>query len=252
MSENLFVFSFDNDEDALTTLANYYQTTKEHIYSKLEILKELYREYQDSNNQTLFLLAIIYCLDSEPLDIKSPTFKVYFYHRTGSDGTKEWFSKGLLNSKDGIVNFVANIHSQYPELDILDYENLMLARDSQKHGYFYSSIGSKSLGPFGFFRKEDASALTEQRAFLNLPEIFYDVAHSYPIYNYLIEKLHPTVVKFWIEKPIDYIDHFLLTYWICILDKSREPGIDVGRGQNIPFENIVEVIKLPKFKITEA
>ena len=246
MSENLFVFSFDNDEDALNTLTNYYQTTKKHIYSKLEILKELYSEYQNSNNQTLFLFAIKCCLNSGPLDIKSDRFKVYFYHRTGSDGTKEWFSKGLLNSKDGIASFVSNIHSAHPNLGIIDYENAMLAQDTQKHGYFYRKFGSKSLGPFAFYCKEDACALTEQRSFLDLPEIFYDVARGTQIYDDLRTKLHPTVVKFWIEKPIDYFDYFLLIYWSCILDENYEPGADVGRGQNIPFENIDVVITLPK------
>lgn len=248
MSEDVFVFSFDNDEDALNTLAKYYQTTKEHIVSKLKILKKLYREYQNSNNSTLFLMAIIGCLKSEPLDLKSNRFKVYFYHRTGSDGTKEWFSKGLLNSKEGIASFVSNIHSIYPNLGIRDYENAMLAQDTQKHGYLYREIGSKSLGPFAFYCKEDACALTDQRSFFDLPEIFYDVANGRQIYDDLIIKLHPTVVKFWVEKPIDYFDYFLLIYWSCILDKNFEPGADVGRGQNIPFKNIDEIITLTRIK----
>ncbi|HCA5350547.1 TPA: hypothetical protein ACKEYL_001454 [Acinetobacter baumannii] len=252
MSEDVFVFSFDNDEDAFNTLAKYYQTTKEYICSNLKTIKKLYRDYQESNNSTLFLIAIMDCLKSKPLDIKSDTFKVYFYHRTGSDGTKEWFSKGLLNSKEGIVNFIANIHSQYPELGILDYESPMLAKDTQKHGPLYYSIGTTSLGPFGFFRKEDACALTEQRSFLDLPEIFYDVAHGSSIYSELIDKLHPTVVKFWVEIPTNNINDYLLTYWMCLLDKNIEPGEDVGQGQNIPFENIVEVIKLPKVVNTES
>ncbi|EKU38753.1 hypothetical protein [Acinetobacter sp. WC-141] len=252
MSDELFIFSYDDDEDALNTLARYYQTTKEHIRSKWRKLKIVYREYQESHHQTYFLMGIIACLGSDPLDISNPVFKIFFYHRTGSDGTKEWFSKGLLNSKDGIVNFVANIHSQYPDLGISDYESQMLAKDSQKHGPLYYSTGTTSLGPFGFYRKEDACALTEQRSFLNLSEIFYDVAHNSPIYSDLIEKLHPTVVKFWVEKPTKYIDHYLLTYWMCLLDKSIEPGDDVGRGQNIPFENIEEVIKLPKYIDTDS
>ncbi|WP_445406014.1 hypothetical protein [Acinetobacter pittii] len=252
MSDELFIFSYDDDEDALNTLAKYHQTTKKNIRSKWRKLRRFYGEYQKFHNQNNFLRAITACLGSKPLDISNSVFRIFFYHRTGSDGTKEWFSRGLLNSREGIVNFVANVHSLFPELGILDYENQMLVQDFQKHGFLYNSIGSTSLGPFGFFRKKDACALTEQRSFLNLPEIFYDVAHKSSIYSELIDKLHPTVVKFWVEKPTNDIDHYLLTYWMCLLDKNIEPGDDVGCGQNIPFENIVDVIILSKSINTES
>ncbi|NUG02976.1 hypothetical protein HUN26_19190, partial [Acinetobacter oleivorans] len=149
MSEEVFVFSFDNDEDALNTLARYHQTTIENIRLKWKTLKILYEEYQVSQNQSTFLFAICCCLGADPLNISDPFFKIFFYHRTGSDGTKSWFSNGLLNSRDGISNFVLNVHTLYPELNFQEYESAMLGKDTQKHM-------SKIVGPFAFYRKNDA------------------------------------------------------------------------------------------------
>lgn len=240
MSEEIFVFSFDNDEDALNTLARYHQTTIENIRSKWEILKTLYEEYQESPNQSMFLLAINYCLGTDPLNISDPFFKIYFYHRTGSDGTKSWFSNGLLNSRDGISSFVLNVHTLYPELNFHEYESAMLGKDTQKHM-------SKIVGPFAFYRKNDATKNTYQRSFLNLPEVLFDVANNEEVYNFLLTELDPTVVKFWVEKPIIYLDSYIITYWNLLLGDS-ERSTDVGRGTNIPSENIVEIITLDKYQ----
>lgn len=240
MSDELFVFSYDDDEDALNTLARYHQTTKEHILSKWRKLKKLYREYQQSRNETFFLLAIIACLGTDPLDISNPAFKIFFYHRTGSDGTKSWFSNGLLNSRDGISSFVSNINSLFPHLDFQEYESAMLGKDTQKHM-------SKIVGPFAFYRKKDAIENSYQRSFLNLPEVLFDVANNDKVYSYLLKELEPTVVKFWVEKSIDYLDSYIVSYWEMLLGDD-ERSTDVGRGKNIPSENIVEIITLPKFQ----
>lgn len=240
MSDEQFIFSYDDDEDALNTLARYHQTTKEHIRSKWRILKKLYREYQQSQNQTFFLWAIISCLGADPLDISNPIFKIFFYHRTGSDGTRSWFSNGLLNSRDGISSFVLNVHSLYPELNFHKYKNAMLGKDTQKHM-------SQIVGPFAFYRKKDAIKNTYQRSFLNLPEVLFDVAHNEEVYNFLLTELDPTVVKFWVEKPIIFLESFIITYWDLLLGDS-ERSLDVGRGTNIPSENIVEIITLAKYQ----
>lgn len=241
MSDELFIFSYDDDEDALNTLARYYQTTKEHIRSKWRKLKKLYREYQKSQHQTYFLLGIIACLGSDPLDISNPVFKIFFYHRTGSDGTKEWFSNGLLNSRDGISSFVLNVHTLYPELNFHEYESAMLGKDTQKHM-------SKIVGPFAFYRKKDAIKNSYQRSFLNLPEVLFDVANNEEVYNFLLTELNPTVVKFWVEKPTDYLESYISTYWDMLLGDC-ERSTDVGRGKNIPSENIVEIITLAKYQL---
>lgn len=243
MSEEIFVFSYDNDEDVLNTLAKYHQTTNENIFAKWETLKQLYAEYHESQNQALFLMAIYGCLSTQPLNLKGSTFKIFFYHRTGSNGTKAWFSKGLLNSRDGISSFVSNIDSLYPELNFKEYEGALLGKDSQKHM-------SKVVGPFAFFRKKDAIENSYQRSFLNLPEVLFDVAKGEQIYDFLLRELKPTVVKFWVEKPLEYLDYYIVAYWELLLGCS-ERGTDVGRGKSISSKNILEVITLQKYQTTD-
>ncbi|WP_198077737.1 hypothetical protein [Acinetobacter calcoaceticus] len=239
MSDELFVFSYDDDNDALNTLATYYQITTEEIHSKMESLQEIYEDYKITKNATTFLYMIPVILDTTPLKIDNEKFKIYFYHRTGSDCTKEWFAKGLLNSRDGISSFVSNVGRVYPDLKVNSYEDAMLGRDLQKHQF-------KVVGPFAFLRKIDAIENTYQRSFLNLPEIFFDVSYNDDIYEILLSLLHPTLVKFWVYKPSEYFESYLLDYW-CSLLGNYEKGFDVGNGKNIPFENIVEIIKLPKY-----
>ncbi|HCG3441156.1 TPA: hypothetical protein NJU61_001493 [Acinetobacter baumannii] len=240
MSKEVFVFSFDNDEDALNTLAKYHQTTIENIRSKWKTLKKLYKEYQTHRNESNFLFAISYFLGPDPLNISGSFFRIFFYHRTGSNGTKSWFSRGLLNSREGISSFVSNINSLFPHLNFQEYESAMLGKDTQKHM-------SQIVGPFAFYRKKDAMENSYQRSFLNLPEILYDVANNDKVYSYLLKELEPTVVKFWVEKSIDYLESYIISYWELLLGND-ERSTDVGRGNNIPSENIVEIITLPKFQ----
>lgn len=244
MSEELFVFSYDDDNDALNTLATYYQITTEVIHSKMKSLQEIYEDFKITGNATIFLYVIRVLLDATPLKIDNEKFKIYFYHRTGSDCTKEWFAKGLLNSRDGISSFVSNIESLYPDLNIKSYEDAMLGHDLSKHNF-------EVVGPFAFLRKIDAIENTFQRSFLNLPEIFFDVAQNYDIYEILLSLLHPTLVKFWVHIDSDYFESYLLDYW-CSLLGNYEKGFDVGQGKSIPFENIVEIIKLPKYIDTDS
>ncbi len=239
MSEELFVFSYDDDKDALNTLATFYLITTEEISSKMEILQELYEEFKVIKNENVFLYMISVHLDATPLKIDNEKFKIYFYHRTGSDCTKEWFEKGLLNSREGISSFVSNVERLYPDLNIKSYEDAMLGHDLPKHQF-------EVVGPFAFLRKIDAIENTYQRSFLNLPEIFFDVSYNDDIYEILLSLLHPTLVKFWVYKDSEYFESYLLDYW-CSLLGNYEKGFDVGNGKNIPFENIVEIIKLPKY-----
>ncbi|MCG5226814.1 hypothetical protein [Acinetobacter pittii] len=244
MSEELFVFSYDDDNDALNTLATYYQITTKEIHSKIESLQQLYEDFKVAQNATTFLYMIPVLLDATPLKIDNERFKIYFYHRTGSDCTKEWFAKGLLNSREGISNFVSNVERLYPDLNIKPYEDAMLGHDQQKHKF-------EVVGPFAFLRKIDAIQNTFQKSFLDLPEIFFDVAHNDDIYEILLGLLHPTLVKFWVYKDSDFFEAYLLDYW-CSLLGNYEIGLDVGFGKHIPFENIVEIIKLPKYIDTDS
>jgi len=244
MSEELFVFSYDDDKDALNTLATYYQITTEKIYSKMESLQQLYEEFKVTKNENIFLYMICVRLNATPLKIENEKFKIYFYHRTGSDCTKEWFAKGLLNSREGISSFVSNIERLYPDLNIKPYEDAMLAHDLPKHQF-------EVVGPFAFLRKKDAIENTFQRSFLNLPEIFFDVSYNDDIYEIVLNLLHPTLVKFWVHKDTVYFDSYLIDYW-CSLLGNYEIGVDAGRGKNIPCENIVEIIKLPKYIDTDS
>ncbi|MCG8283204.1 hypothetical protein MID07_01005 [Acinetobacter seifertii] len=244
MSEELFVFSYDDDNDALNTLATYYQITTEKIHSNMEFLQEKYEEFKVTNNANIFLYVIRELLDAAPLKSDNDKFKIYFYHRTGSDCTKEWFAKGLLNSREGISSFVSNVERVYPDLNISTYEDAMLGHDLPKHQF-------EVAGPFAFLRKIDAIENTFQRSFLNLPEIFFDVAHNDDIYEILLGLLHPTLVKFWVHIDSDYFESYILDYW-CSLLGNYEKGFDVGQGKNIPYENIVEIIKLPKYIDTDS
>lgn len=245
MSTDLFVMSYDSDDDAIQTLANYHQTTIENIRKKWNSLLKICHEYYISKNQVMFLWAINGCLGTNDINIELPTFKIYFYHRTGSNGELAWFSAGLLNSRDGIRKFSENIRTFYPDIDFSGYEELMLSKDLEKHSFAASKQESESVGPFAFYRLKDAK--NEKKHFYNLSEIFYDVAHKEKFYTLLLSRLQPTVVKFWVEKPIAYLDHCICQYWLSLL-MDQEAGPDVGRGRNIPYENIDKIILLDKKK----
>lgn len=244
MKDALFKFEYDSDEDAMETLASYHQTSVHNIRSNWKELRKIYKAFVDSKNDAAFLSLIMACLKVGYLETKDQTFRVYFYHRTGSNGSLEWFSQGLLNSREGISSFAKNVHNILPQLNFLDYEQAMLSKDFQKHGGLTANCKANSVGPFAFYRLKDASHKAKYS--FDLPEILIDTLNN-DVYEELLSILQPTVVKFWIEKPIKYIDSYIIRYWKYLLG-DQEAGDDVGKGGNIPFENIEKIIILPKMK----
>lgn len=245
MNNTLFTFKYDSDEDAMETLASYHQTSVDNIRSNWKKLREIYKAFADSPNNNAFLSLIMDCLNVGHLKTEDQTFRVCFYHRTGSNGTLEWFSQGLLNCREGISGFTKNVHNLLPHLNFLDYEQAILAKDFQKHGPLTTDCKANLVGPFAFYRLKDAS--DEGKIFFNLPEILFDTIGQSEVYDALLSILQPTVVKFWVEKPIQYIDSYVVSYWRYLLG-DYEASVDVGKGGNIPFVNIEKIIILPKMK----
>ncbi len=78
-----------------------------------------------------------------------------------------------------IFNFASNIYCIiYLKLNILDYKNRVLAVDSPKHSRFYLQIGSKSLGSFAFYCKEDPCAQLKDNIDSNLNYLFKKLNHA--------------------------------------------------------------------------
>ena len=154
---NIYKFSYDDKEDAIRSLANYYQVSdkvilikgktvcndlekrKDKIYGENEHLMGV-REEELSEKIKLEKDKFFYELKNElsPNYSKSndPIIRINFYHRCSSDGRDSWFQEGLLNSVDGIECFMKKLDSLV---------NIKLDRKKQLSGYKFGVIKENGI-----------------------------------------------------------------------------------------------------------
>lgn len=101
---SIYKLSYDHDLDCILSLANYYHVDTKTINLKAKEVNDLIKS--ESNLDIPTKLNLINLIVTGKQQRTNERIRVSFYHRCISDGTKEWFSDGLLNSEDGLKSFL--------------------------------------------------------------------------------------------------------------------------------------------------
>lgn len=238
----IYNFSYDDENDALNSLSMYYGISVEKIKSKLNEINTLLKNDVLEWDSGTYAWHIRLLLDAEP-EQKNMKIRVSYYHRCGSDGTLEWFKEGLLHCPEGIKIFLNKTINIVPELT--EYKGEILRRSVI---HLNDESNGEANGPFAFSTLREAKLRNE----FDLPELFFGntgqfsfVQDLVPIQEKLKIKLKPTIVKFYKEYNPENIDWIVCNYWQLICQKFDESftsdSLDVGKGKNIPFEQIQEI-----------
>ncbi len=189
---NIYKFSYDDKEDAIRSLANYYQVSdkvilikgktvcndlekrKDKIYGENEHLMGV-REEELSEKIKLEKDKFFYELKNElsPNYSKSndPIIRINFYHRCSSDGRDSWFQEGLLNSVDGIECFMKKLDSLVPDIEKMSISLESLKKIIRRKGL--AEEQSEKDGVNGFYQYKDA--IDKENSGFDIPEILDDL-----------------------------------------------------------------------------
>lgn len=223
-----------NKREIRQSLANYCQVSIEEI-NKINI-KEIYEkfksDYQGISN------ALWKKFNPKKQRQLPYTFKVYRYHKTGSNGQKKWFSKGLLAKDHGIRSFIYNLNEFY-NLNFSKFEERLAAKCLEKNKL------DEDDGPYAFM----CYIYAKDHSGFNAAEVLEDVPCDEMVkLRYLAEEhLLPTILIFWVDLPIEQLDNYLFYYCKMFL------GLDctytsLAINKDIPFNNIESIKILSKAK----
>lgn len=250
---HVYKFSYDSEEDALKSLANYHNVSVDIIKFKFPDINHIIKQNIEIGSQTDIGILIfqIQALLKPRLHDNCDKFKVYFYHRCGSKG-ESWFKEGLLNSFDGLDSLITKINVLIS--NPLDHSTIENLKYKLRERHSYEEQRRDKSGVFGFFRLEDA--IHHSNELFDLAEVFLDIKDSFDtkkdfdkFYNSIKLELDSTVVKFYVEWSVCELDYLVYWYWRLLCQKFDEvqsigAGMDVGRGHTIPCEQIEKIIYL--------
>lgn len=111
---SIYKLSYDHDLDCILSLANYYHVDTKTINLKAKEVNDLIKS--ESNLDIPTKLNLINLIVTGKQQRTNERIRVSFYHRCISDGTKEWFSDGLLNSEDGLKSFLKKVRKLFPNM----------------------------------------------------------------------------------------------------------------------------------------
>lgn len=245
---NIYKFSYDDKEEAIRSLANYYSISVDtlnykiiDVYSYIENLKsdDLYSEYSANG---MMLVNIGYLLNPNLCELENSKIQISFYHRCASDGKDYWFKEGLLNSVDGIECFKHKLVSLVPDIEKMGISLESLKKLIRRKGL--AEEQSEKDGVNGFYRYKDA--IDKENSGFDISEVFNDLCkgESYQkLKSEILTVLKPTVVKFYVERDITELNEILKYYWELILndDSVTTHGTNAGKGKTIPYENIEKI-----------
>jgi hypothetical protein len=249
----IYKFSYDDKEDAIKSLANYYSISVDtlkskiiDVYNYIENLKsdDFYSEYFDNG---MMLVNIGYLLNPNLCELENSKIHISFYHRCASDGKDNWFKEGLLNSVDGIECFWHKLVSLVPDIEEIGISLESLKKRIRRKGF--DEEQSEKDGINGFYRYKDA--IDKENSGFNIPEVFDDLCkgESYQkLKSKILTVLKPTVVKFYVERDITELNNILRYYWELVGNDEDvgQTATNVGRGKTIPYENIERIDYLEK------
>lgn len=231
----LIEFKAGNKNEIRQSLANYCQVSIDMLSDN--DIKKIYEKYSSEHHGISDALWEIF--HSDIPRIKPAKFRAYHYHRTGSNGEKEWFKKGILNKGFGIIEFIHNLNKFY-KINLLEFEDYLANGNNEFHER--ANEGS-NYGPYAFISRKYAKKNNDY----NLPEVIqraYFGEKSDAIKEEIRSKIKPTLVEFWFDYSIDsHLDSYIRTYCGMLLGEdfsccSFEPGAVV------PYENIERVTEV--------
>ncbi|MCG2572525.1 hypothetical protein LVY74_02995 [Acinetobacter sp. ME22] len=238
---NIYKFSYDSKQDALNSLANYYQISVQEINSRTDEIKPIIQKLGSYIDQDIgfTLWEIRNLLNKEQRELDNPNFQISFYHRCITNGQQSWFEDGLLNSVDGIASFMHKVTALVPEIKNMNIRIESLQNIIREKGF--NEEKSEIDGINGFYRLKDAKS-----------SIGFDISEVFDKYDYhkikalILSVLKPTVVKFYVERKANELDHILKNYWDLVLDDKAvtKRGANAGRGKTIPSSQIEKIIYL--------
>lgn len=251
---HIYKFSYDDRDDAIQSLANYYSVDVEYFKSKLEkiflYIKNLEDEgfYLDHKDNGMMLNEIRTILNPNLNEISDARIRISFYHRCMSDGTIQWFSEGLLNSFDGIKEFIRKINSITPyKISDKDAKSIYRQLEHRHNLEYFNNKDMSHSGVWGFYKFSYALEIEEYN--YDFPEIIQ--AYIYKdkdLKESLSNSLDVCVVKAFIEKDIKEIDWYLRIYWDILYDEfcgiCNFQAEDFGRGLTISQDDIEKIIKI--------
>lgn len=242
---NIYKFSYDSKQDALNSLANYYQISVQEINSRADEIKPIIQKLGSYIDQDIgfTLWEIRNLLNKEQRELDNPNFQISFYHRCITTGQQSWFEDGLLNNIDGIASFMNKVTALVPEIKNMNIRIESLQKIIRGKGF--NEEKSEIDGINGFYRLKDAKSSIG----FDIPEVFNDY---FPDERYselktkMLNVLKPTIVKFYVERKANELDHILKNYWELVLDDKAvtKSGANAGRGKIIPSSQIEKIIYL--------
>lgn len=230
----LIEFKAGNKREIRQSLANYCHVSIEEI-NKINI-KEIYGKYESDYQGISNALWVKF--NPEKQRQLPYTFKVYRYHKTGSNGQKIWFSKGLLAKDHGIRAFISNLNEFY-NLDFSKFEERLATKCLEKNKL------DEDDGPYAFMCYKYA----HDHSGFNAAEVLEDVPCDEMVkLRYLAEEhLLPTVLIFWVDLHIEQLDSYLYCYCKMFLGLDCE-YTSIAINKDIPFNNIESIKILSKAK----
>lgn len=226
-SSDEIVFKANNRDEVIQSLANYFRVPV--CYINEENLKDVYQKGVQGISDVIWEMFHLNKKRDRP-----NTFKAYGYHKTKSNKKKSWFSKGLLSKDDGIRNFIINLESFY-NIDLSKFEEKLADKCREKNKI------DNDDGPYGFIFYEYA----KRHYGFKVPEVFTDFSSCDELQNLVQQAeniLYPTIVVFWYRPNIEYLDKYIHAYCSIILDNNEYEYASFDRYEDIPFEQITEVI----------
>ncbi len=240
--EHIYKFSYDDRNDAIRSLANYYSVEPSYLKTRLKAIflyiKDLKDEglYCEQALNGMMQVNIALKLNASFRNETNDKLRINYYHRCLTDGTKDWFKEGLLNNLDGVACFIKKILELKPEIKSLisDIDRIIIKSKNKA----FDEEQKELDGICAFYRYHDAIYSN-----YGLPEIFQDVGLYESLETYLLPVLKLTTVKFYVERDMSECNSILSKYWEALYltqdkEEKLESGLNVGRGKTIPYENI--------------
>ena len=224
-------FRAGSKQEIRQSLINYCQVPMEEL-NKSNII-DVYEKYRGECKGISNALWMNF--HGKAFKIRPTKLRAWHYHKTGSNGSMEWFQKGLLNKSLGIKEFINNLYKYY-DFDISEFRSRLI-QNNDYHHTLWANDGPE-YGPYSFVSRGYA---TESDQY-NLPEVIERILPS-KLIGALREKLKPTLVEFWFDYSInDALDNYIRTYCEMFLGESEDYKYSPFEPNCIiPYENIDDV-----------
>jgi len=233
------IFSSDSKDDAIASLARHYDVSSSQIH---RVIGNNWPDFVDWTNSAFH--PVVATLMGQALGSKTTVCDIEmaaYYHRTRYDGTKEWFSDGLVDPLNGAIKI---INAMRPFLGNDEYDSVLSAsrkiidqREAMECG--------QGLCAFDVF--EDALHALQSGMSYSVPEFVSELCRNsvkggQKLADAIKRELRPVVVKFR-AKPTDP-DEYIVGLWNYLyrLDYGNDGQLIYTKPNGVvAFRDILEL-----------